>query len=66
MDGHEITPVRDHDSGLALAVACGNDALPEFSVGQPVEIRVDLPLRTAHAALHTAGHLIEAAGRAQG
>ncbi|MGW5172659.1 metal-dependent hydrolase [Streptomyces nodosus] len=66
VDGHEITPVRDHDSGLVVAVACGGDALPELSVGQPVEVRIDLPLRTAHAALHTAGHLIEAAGRAQG
>ncbi|GAA2439189.1 hypothetical protein [Streptomyces macrosporus] len=33
---------------------------------QPVEVRIDLPARIAHAALHTAGHLIEAAGRAQG
>ncbi|MFF1542623.1 metal-dependent hydrolase [Streptomyces sp. NPDC058291] len=66
VDGHEIAPVRDHDSGLVVAMAVGEDALPVFSVGQPVEVRVDLPLRTAHAALHTAGHLIEAAGRAQG
>ncbi|MER6413540.1 alanyl-tRNA editing protein [Streptomyces humidus] len=66
VDGHEITPVRDHDSGLVVAVAVGEAALPVFSVGQQVEARIDLPLRTAHAALHTAGHLIEAAGRAQG
>ncbi|MEV7086745.1 metal-dependent hydrolase [Streptomyces sp. NPDC093085] len=79
--GHEITPVRDHGSGLVVAVASGDEApparpaLPAFpalsalsalSVGQPVDVRIDLPLRTAHAALHTAGHLIEAAGRAQG
>ncbi|MFG2940695.1 metal-dependent hydrolase [Streptomyces sp. NPDC048282] len=66
VDGHEITPVRDHDSGLVVAVAAGEAALPVFSVGQPVEARIDLPLRTTHAALHTAGHLIEAAGREQG
>ncbi len=66
MDGHEITPVRDPDSELVVAVASGEDALPAFSVGQPVAVRIDLPLRTAYAALHTSGHLIEAAGRAQG
>jgi Ser-tRNA(Ala) deacylase AlaX len=66
VDGHEIVPVRDHDSGLVVAVAHGEAALPVFSVGQPVDVRIDLPTRLAHAALHTAGHLIEAAGRAQG
>ncbi|WP_328417641.1 metal-dependent hydrolase [Streptomyces violaceus] len=66
VDGHEIVPVRDHDSGLVVAVTRGEAALPVFSVGQPVEVRIDLPARIAHAALHTAGHLIEAAGRAQG
>lgn len=66
IDGHEIAPVRDHDSGLVVAMASGEAALPVFSVGQPVKVRIDLPLRLAHAALHTAGHLTEAAGRAQG
>ena len=66
LDGHEIVPVRDHASGLVVAVARGEAVLPVFSVGQPVEVRIDLPTRLAHAALHTAGHLIEAAGRAQG
>ncbi|MFE7855308.1 hypothetical protein [Streptomyces sp. NPDC057403] len=66
VDGHEITPVRDHGSGLVLAVAHGGTALPVFSVGRPVEVRIDLSVRLAHAALHTAGHLSEAAGRAQG
>ncbi|GAA2324969.1 alanyl-tRNA synthetase [Nonomuraea roseoviolacea subsp. roseoviolacea] len=66
VDGHEITPVRDHDSALVVAVASGEATLPVFSLGQPVEVRIDLPRRLAHAALHTAGHLIEAAGRAQG
>lgn len=66
LDGHEIVPVRDHASGLVVAVARGEALLPDFSVGQPVEVRIDLPTRLAHAALHTAGHLIEAAGRTQG
>ncbi|MGW0719726.1 metal-dependent hydrolase [Streptomyces sp. NPDC002778] len=66
VDGHEIVPVRDHDSGLVVAVTRGETPLPVFSVGQPVEVRIDFPTRLAHAALHTAGHLIEAAGRAQG
>jgi Ser-tRNA(Ala) deacylase AlaX len=66
VDGHEVVPVRDHDTGLVVAVARGEAALPVYAVGQPVEARIDLPTRLAHAALHTAGHLIEAAGRAQG
>ncbi|MDM4719510.1 hypothetical protein QTQ03_07830 [Micromonospora sp. WMMA1363] len=66
VDGHEIVPVRDHGSGLVAAVASGAAALPVFSVGQPLEVRIDLPVRITHAALHTAGHLIEAVGRAQG
>ncbi|MEU7832431.1 hypothetical protein [Nonomuraea sp. NPDC049129] len=66
IDGHEIAPFRDHDSGLVVAMASGEATLPLFSLGQSVEVRIDLPSRIAHAALHTAGHLIEAAGRAQG
>ncbi|MFJ9681853.1 metal-dependent hydrolase [Streptomyces sp. NPDC101194] len=66
VDGHEIVPLRDRDSGLVVAVASGEAALPVFSPGWPVEVRIDLPMRVTHAALHTAGHLIEAAGRAQG
>ncbi|MGI5461254.1 metal-dependent hydrolase [Streptomyces sp. CA-249302] len=66
IDGHEITPVRDHNSTLIVATATGQTPLPLFSVGQPVKTRIHLPTRTAHAALHTTGHLIEAAGRAQG
>ncbi|MFE0351260.1 alanyl-tRNA editing protein [Streptomyces griseoluteus] len=66
VDGHEIVPVRDHGSGMVVAVASGEAEPLVFSVGQPVEVRIDLPARLAHAALHTAGHLIEAAGRTQG
>ncbi|MCF3136378.1 metal-dependent hydrolase [Streptomyces olivochromogenes] len=66
VDDHEIVPVRDHETGLIVARAAGDDPLPAFGQGQRVKARIDLTTRTAHAALHTAGHLVEAAGRAQG
>lgn len=62
----EIVPVRDRDSGLIVATAAGEEPLPVFSQGQRVKARIDLAVRMRHAALHTAGHLVEAAGRAQG
>ncbi|MEU8708007.1 metal-dependent hydrolase [Streptomyces sp. NPDC048565] len=66
LDGSEVVPVRDHESGLIVARAPEGTSLPVFTEGQPVKARIDLTARTTHAALHTAGHLIEAAGRAQG
>jgi alanyl-tRNA synthetase len=39
---------------------------PTWTAGQRVTTRVDRQLRLQHAALHTAGHLIEAAGRSLG
>ncbi|MFI6254377.1 metal-dependent hydrolase [Streptomyces sp. NPDC051016] len=63
----EIVPVRDEQPGLIVAVpASGDAAWPEFTAGQPVRARIDMETRLTHAALHTAGHLVEAAGRAQG
>ncbi|MFJ9896608.1 metal-dependent hydrolase [Streptomyces sp. NPDC091280] len=59
----EIVPVRDRDSGLVVAVG---DGLPALAVGERVRARIDLETRMLHAALHTAGHLVEAVGRAQG
>ncbi len=59
----EVVPVRE--AGLVVVVAAEGGALPEFAVGR-VRARIDLEVRTAHAALHTAGHLIEAVGRAKG
>ncbi|MFI0107843.1 hypothetical protein ACH4TM_22750 [Streptomyces parvus] len=49
-----------------MARSAGDLPLPDFTVGQSVEVRIDLAARRTYAALHTAGHLIEAAGRAQG
>ncbi|WP_327433937.1 MULTISPECIES: metal-dependent hydrolase [unclassified Streptomyces] len=66
LDGSEVVPVRDHESGLIVARAPEGAGLPVFTEGQPVKARIDLEARKTHAALHTAGHLIEAAGRAQG
>ena len=61
----EIIPVRDRESGLVVAVVPEGTSL-RLTEGQPVRARIDLPTRTAHAALHTAGHLVEAVGRMQG
>ncbi|MEU5026591.1 alanyl-tRNA editing protein [Streptomyces milbemycinicus] len=67
LEAVEVVPVRDEQSGLIVAVAAAEEAgWPVFAEGQPVRARIDLGTRMAHAALHTAGHLVEAAGRAQG
>lgn len=64
LEDTEIVPVRDRESGLVVAMA--PEGLLSLTEGQQVRARIDLPTRTAHAALHTAGHLVEAVGRAQG
>ncbi|MHA6758610.1 alanyl-tRNA editing protein [Streptacidiphilus sp. PAMC 29251] len=66
LEDAQIVPVRDRESGLVVAVAPEGGSLPPLAEGQQVRARIDLPTRTAHAALHTAGHLVEAVGRAQG
>lgn len=66
LDDAEIVPVRDRASGLVVAMAPEGGSLPLLAEGQQVRSRIDLQARTAHAALHTAGHLIEAVGRMQG
>ena len=62
----EIVPVRDRDAGLVVATAPVGGGLPSLAVGERVRARIDLEVRTLHAALHTAGHLVEAVGRMQG
>lgn len=66
LEDAEIVPVRDRDSGLIVAMAPEGGELPFLAEGQQVRARIDLEARMAHAALHTAGHLVEAAGLAQG
>jgi len=66
LEDTEIVPVRDRESGLVVAMAPEGSALPPLTEGQTVRTRIDLPTRKAHAALHTAGHLVEAVGRMQG
>ncbi|WP_427924872.1 metal-dependent hydrolase [Streptomyces sp. cg40] len=66
LEDREIVPVRDQDSGLVVATAAVGGGLPPLAVGERVRARIDLEVRMLHAALHTAGHLVEAVGRAQG
>ncbi|MFF1355145.1 metal-dependent hydrolase [Streptomyces sp. NPDC058297] len=66
LEGTEVIPVRDRESGLVVATAPERGRLPPLVEGQKVRARIDLQARTAHAALHTAGHLVEAVGRMQG
>lgn len=76
LEDAEIIPVRDRESGLVVAMAPEgvspengspeSGSLPPLAEGQKVRARIDLRARTAHAALHTAGHLVEAVGRMQG
>ncbi|WP_344495419.1 metal-dependent hydrolase [Streptomyces enissocaesilis] len=66
LDDVEVVPVRDRESGLVAAVAPEGGKLPSLAVGQEVRARIDVQARMTHAALHTAGHLVEAVGRLQG
>ncbi|MEU5291434.1 metal-dependent hydrolase [Streptomyces umbrinus] len=66
LEDTEIIPVRDRELGLVVATVPGGGSLPPLAEGQKVRARIDLRARTAHAALHTAGHLVEAVGRMQG
>jgi hypothetical protein len=61
VDGVEAAPVRDHERGRVLLVPTGGALV--WTEGQRVAARVDRQLRLQHEALHTAGYLIEAAGR---
>lgn len=66
LEDAEIVPVRDRESGLVMAMAADGGSLQSLAAGERVRARIDLRARTLHAALHTAGHLVEAVGRMQG
>ncbi|WP_214414429.1 hypothetical protein [Sphaerisporangium fuscum] len=64
----EVVPARYAPTGLVVLRArhSTEDDLVGLSAGDLVHARVDADLRLLHAALHTAGHLIEAAARTEG
>ncbi|MEV4066727.1 hypothetical protein [Nonomuraea dietziae] len=68
LDTCEVTPLRDAATGLVVVRARDEQGagLEGLTEGDEVQARVDTELRLSHAALHTAGHLIEAAGRSRG
>jgi Ser-tRNA(Ala) deacylase AlaX len=66
LDEYEIATDRHPETGLVVATANRGSGLAALVEGQEVLARIDLQERLTNAALHTAGHLIEAAGRAQG
>ncbi|MFD1536879.1 hypothetical protein [Nonomuraea guangzhouensis] len=64
----EVVPVRHAGTGLVVLHAAESQGagLDGLSEGDVVRARIDADLRLLHAALHTAGHLVEAAGRPEG
>ena len=66
VDDLTVTPRRHEGTASVIAVATAESELESISEGQTVEVRVDRDARLLHAALHTAGHLVEAAGRTRG
>ena len=64
VDDVAVAVLKDHGRGVVL-LAPGEPG-GSWAVGQRVRARVDREGRLEHAALHTAGHLIEAAGRSLG
>jgi Ser-tRNA(Ala) deacylase AlaX len=62
VNGHRVTAVaRDEDGSVGVII----EATDAFSVGEAVVASIDPDLRKLHAALHTAGHLIDSILRQQ-
>ena len=59
-----VVRVQHEQPLIALVPELPAGELP--SVGEPVSVAVDRAARLEHAALHTAGHLVDAAVRARG
>ena len=66
VDDLVVTPRRHEETGSVIAVATVDGELEDVGEGQAVAVRVDRDARLLHAALHTAGHLVEAVGRLRG
>ncbi|MEV4754537.1 hypothetical protein AB0J86_05375 [Micromonospora sp. NPDC049559] len=64
--GCEVLPVRHAATGLVVLHAWEGTGLDALTEGAAVHASVDPGARNLHAALHTAGHLVEAAGRTEG
>lgn len=61
VNGVPVVVARDHATGLVtLTAAAADHPLPSLAKGDVVAATVDADTRRRHAALHTAGHLIEA------
>lgn len=64
--GVEVRPVHMVDNGSWVAVEAEEDLKVPAGLGDHVETAIDEDARLLHAALHTAGHLVDAATRRRG
>ncbi|KRC51937.1 hypothetical protein ASE16_02390 [Leifsonia sp. Root227] len=60
VEGVPVIAKRDHESGLVIVSANSDHPLPALQPGASAHASVDRTRRLGNAALHTAGHLIEA------
>lgn len=64
--GVEVKPVHMIDNGTWIAVEAAEGLVLTAELGVLVETAIDEDTRLLHAALHTAGHLVDAATRRRG
>ena len=65
VDGRAATPRRDEADRQLVVLDLGGEQAPP-DPGSPVTARIDPAVRRLHAALHTAGHLVDAIVRPLG